>query len=124
MTVSDDLNARAAALQHKLRDVYGITGRDLGQSLRRARRVLPRHLRKAGAEISAAQAMAGHPKLERMIDLPRVTAIDAQLRAHLDAVDVADLRRGRWLTLAGRVAGYVLIVTVAFVIWMVWAGHL
>lgn len=124
MTVSDDLNARAAALQQQLRDVYGITGRDLAQSLARARRVLPRHLRKAGAQICAAQAMAGHPKLERMIDLPHLAAIEAQISAHLDAVDVADLRRGRWLAFAGRVAGVVLIVAAAFVAWMVWAGYL
>ncbi len=116
--------ARAAALQQKLKEVHGISGRSLGHSLARARRVLPRHLRKAGPEIIAAEAMVGHPKLEPMIDHARLTRIFDQLQAELDAVDLADLRRGRWLAAAGRAAFALLVGVAGFIVWMVWAGHI
>lgn len=124
MSLSEDLNKCALSVQQKLKEVYGISGHDLRQSLSRARRVLPRYLRKAGREIAQAQDLAGHPKLERMIDMERLIRIQANIDAHLDAVNVADLRRGRILTVLGRIAGYILIVGGAFISWMVWAGHL
>jgi hypothetical protein len=124
MTQAPDPAAQAAALQAKLREVHGISGRNLRQSLARARRVLPRHLRKAGLEIVEAEALVGHPKLERMIDGPRLAAIQKDFEANLDAVDVARMRSDRRLNMAARIAAYVLIVAGAFISWMVWAGHL
>lgn len=119
-----DPDAQAAALQAKLREVYGISGRSLPQSLKRARRVLPRRMRHAAQDIVAAQALMGHPKLERMIDSAHLAAVHDSIIAHLDTVDVQKMKWDRRLRLAAQIAAYVLIVAAAFISWMVWAGHL
>lgn len=124
MTTADDLSARAASLQQQLRDVHGIRGRDLAHSLRRARGVLPRRLRKMSGEVETALSCVGHPKLEPMIDGARLRGLCDQLKAELDAVDVKERRRTQLIGHAARSAFYLLCVGAAFISWMVWADYL
>ena len=124
MSDADDLRARSDALRQQLRDTFGVRGRDLDHALRRARRLLPRGMRQKGARLVEAQAMLGHPKLERMIDFAELRAAQEAISVHLDSIDVADARRGWWLSLAGVIAFNLIVVLAAFITWMVWAGHL
>lgn len=68
--------------------------------------------------------MIGHPKLEPMIDIARLTQLMSEIEARLDAVNVAEERKTRLIRVAARIASYVLFVLAAFVLWLVWAGHL
>lgn len=124
MTQADLLITRATALQQQLSDVHGLKGRNLAQALARGRRVVPKALRQGGLQIAQGVAMVGHPKLERMIDFDALAKHAEALSAHLDSVDVADIRRGRLLALAGRIAFYVIVVATCFMIWAVRSGHL
>lgn len=124
MTDIDDYLARTEALKQQLRDVHGIRARDLPGALRKARRDLPKALRKSGFEFAAARAMIGHPKLEMMMDFADLRARHDALSAHLDQVDVADVRRGRLLAMLGRLAFYFIVIVGGYITWAVWAGHL
>lgn len=124
MTDVDDLKARAGALKQQLRDVYGIRARDLAHALYKAQRVLPSSARQAGAQMVEGLAMIGHPKLERMVPFEELRAQHELISAHLDQIDVKDIRRGKWLALAGTLAFNLIVITVCFVLWLVLSGNL
>lgn len=124
MTNSEDIAAHIEELRRLLREVHGIRGRSLGQALGRSRRFLPRRIRKAGYRLAEVEPMLGNPKLEHMVDREALKAAYQTVARHLKSVDVADLRRGWLLGLAGAMAVNVIAVAVLFVIWMRWAGQL
>lgn len=124
MSDADDLKARGATLRQHLRETLGVKGRDLDHALRRARRQLPRGLRQAGTRIVEADAMLGHPKLERLVDYEARRADYAAFDAHLGSIDLADQRWGRFLELAAIVAFNLIVVTALFITWLVWSGYL
>ncbi len=124
MTDGDDIRARIDALRQQLREVHGIRGRTLHQALRRSKLFLPRHVRKEGLRLAEIEPLLGHPKLERMVDFDAARATHQAVARHLKSVDVADLRRGRLLGIAGAIAVNVIVVAVLFVVWLRWTGQL
>ena len=124
MTEAEDFHARVEALRAQLRAVHGIKGRDLAQAVKRSRRFVPRWARRMMLQLAAAEPLIGHPKLERQVDFAALKAAHEKVKAHLDTVDVADIRRGRFLAMAGLLSFNVIAVAVLFVLWMVWSGQL
>ncbi len=114
---------RDRALARVFEAQMGVKSRSLRQALRRAGRRLPRHLRKQGGVILQAQQLAGNPKLARQINMREVDQAYAAITNHLEAINVADERKGRWLNLAGIVAANFLIVVAAFVLWLWWFDY-
>lgn len=111
---------RDRALGRVFEAQLGVKSRNLPQALRKAGRRLPRHLRKQGAMILRAQQLAGNPKLARQIDKRALDKAYGAITNHLEAIDVADERKGRWLNFAGIIAANFLIVAAAFVLWLWW----
>ena len=124
MTDGEDLRARIEDLRLKLRQVHGIRGRDLGQAVRRSKLFLPRRIRKEALRLAEAEPLLGNPKLERTIDFAALHAAHRVVADHLNSVDVADLRRGRLLGIAGAMAVNVILVVVLFIVWLRWTGQL
>ena len=118
-----DMAARNTALTRLFRSQLGVKSRDLGHALGRAGRRLPRKFRKQGALILRTQRLAGNPKLARQINEVEVDQAYAALTSHLQSIDVADVRRGRFLSLAGIIAANFLLVVAAFVAWLWWTGY-
>jgi hypothetical protein len=104
MIDAHDLASRDKALTRVFEAQLGVKSRTFAGALHRAGRRLPRRLRKQGAVILNAQHLAGNPKLAQQIDARDVDRAYAEITAHLEAIDVADLRRGRLLGLAGIIA--------------------
>ncbi len=75
----------AEEISDLLRERLGVRGRDLQTLLRRARRKLPRHVRRAIAQIGEAAQLEAHPKLARRIDRAALEAAWQRARAHLQA---------------------------------------
>lgn len=123
MLTARDFDLRDRALARVFEAQLGVKSRSLGQALRRAGRRLPRHVRKQGAFILQAQALAGNPKLARQIDPRAVESAYADITAHLEAIDVADERKGRLLNLAGIIAANILLVAAGFVLWLWWFDY-
>lgn len=124
MQQSDQIRAWITLTEAQLYDVHRIRGRDLAHALRRARRVLPGPVRRAGAELAKAQKMLGHPQLERLLDADALGTAHEIVSEHLDSVDVADIRRSRLIRMAALLCFYVFFVAACFVIWMVRAQQI
>lgn len=114
---------RSQVLQKTFQRKLGVKSNSLGQALRRAGRRLPRGLRKEGAFLLRVQQLAGNPKLSRQIKSDRIDQAFDAITTHLEAIDLADARKGWWLDMAGRLAMNVLIVLVAFLVWLWWRGY-
>ena len=118
-----DIAGKAAEVQRLLQVKLGVKGRSLEHALNRAGHRLPRGARARGAEIVAAEKLAANPKLARRVDGAALNAAYDGLSAHLGAIDVADRRKGKLLSLAGSVAFNLLVVGVGFLVWLWWRGH-
>jgi hypothetical protein len=123
MITEKEITAKTQALQRQIKIKLGVSARDLEQALRRAGRRLPRRVRAQGARLVAAQKLAGHPKLVRQIDAQALTQAYDDVSGHLMAIDLADRRKARILGLAGAIALNLLIVMVAFLVWLWWRGY-
>lgn len=124
MARSDDIREKSSALKDQMRAVHGVRGRDLAQAAGRGKRLMPRGVRKDAQDVNEAMSKLGNPKLERMLDVREVRRAQARVQKHLDGVDVADRRKGFWLSIAGSVAFNILIVGGLFLGWLVWSGTL
>ncbi|WP_028958523.1 hypothetical protein [Sulfitobacter sp. 20_GPM-1509m] len=124
MTTHLTLDARTERLRDALDKALGVKGRTLAAALRKAGRRLPKQVRKQADVVLRAQAIDGHPKLRRTIDMAAVARAETDILAHLKTIDRADLRRGRLLGLAGVIVFNLIVVVALFVVWLVWSGHL
>ena len=124
MTTQLTLDARTERLRDALDKALGVKGRTLAAALRKAGRRLPKQVRKQADVVVRAQAIDGHPKLRRTIDMAAVARAETDILTHLKTIDRADLRRGRLLGLAGVIVFNLIVVVALFVAWLVWSGHL
>ncbi len=118
-----DIAAKSLAIRQQLEAKLGVKSRDLSQALRRAGRRLPRRVRAYGTVLADAEKLAGNPKLARQIDGGAVGDAYVHLTTHLRTIDVADARKGRILGIIGLIAFNLLLVIVAFIIWLWWRGY-
>ena len=114
---------KAEAVRALMEERLGVRGRDLSHALRKARRSLPRALRKQGAVLVAAERASQSPKTAKQIDREKMLVAYEVLTNHLRAINVNAMRRDRMLRLAGGIAFQVLLLGVAFVVLMWWRGY-
>lgn len=122
METPETINARAARLERGLQEAYGVKAKSLDKALRKTGRRLPRKLRAEAGRIVEAQGMCSNPKLAKRIDGVALDVAEARLSEYLAAIDRADARKGRIISIAATVAFNLLIVIVAFIVWLVWTG--
>ena len=98
-----------------LREKLGVRGRDLETRLRRAGRLLPRHVRRDALLIAQARAMQASPKLARMVDDAAVLRAFRACQDHLGAIDSWERRKTRIIGFLSANA-FNLVVTAGLVI--------
>ncbi len=123
MMDTKDITHKVETVQDLLTAKFGIKRRPLAQMMMKAGRRLPGRLHKRARVLSDAQALGGHPKLARQMDMAAVDQAYEDCVAHLTAIDVADRRKGRVLGIAGAIVFNLLIVLVGFVLWLWWRGY-
>lgn len=123
MITDKDMAAKSRKLRGLMQQKLDVRGRDLRQSLRRAGRRLPRRVRKSGAALMRAEMLAHNPKTARQIDEAQVAQDYDVMRSYLLDLDVADMRRARFLSLTGAVVANLILVAVLFVVWLWWRGY-
>jgi len=122
--ISDkDMAAKSHKLCGLMQQKLDVRGDDLRQSLRRAGRLLPRAVRRSGDALVRAHMLAQNPRTARQVDAAQVEKAYAHIRAHLEALDVAEMRKARILSVAAAVAANVIGVVVLFVCWLWWQGY-
>jgi len=107
-----------------LQDRLGIRGKGLNAKLRRAGRLLPRHVRRQGAVLVQAAQMQASPKMARMVDGEAVQKAYRACEDYLSGVDAWDRRKGRIIGILSTSALNLLAVAALFVAVLVWRGFL
>ena len=99
-----------------------ISGPTLAVRVKRANFRLPRHVRKAAAELVAAHQMAQSPKLRAQLDHDAIYRAYDLCLAHLLGLNRAQRRMSAILDTAARVAFALLAVIVLWVSVLHWRG--
>lgn len=124
MQMQQDIATRIGVVEDLLVDKFRVKKRGLRKMLARTGRRLPKAMHGRAELLLKAQKLAEHPKLSRQIDHAAVVKAQSELVAHLEAIDVSERRKGMLLNLAGDLVFKILLVAVAFVAWLWWAGYL
>lgn len=123
MKETGDIARRVETVQDLLTLKLGIKRQPFDRMLARAGRHLPRRIAGQAQVLAQAAQRAGHPKLARQLDSAAVERASTEVIAHLQAIDVADRRKGKLLGMAGVVAFNLLVVIVVFIVWLWWRGY-
>lgn len=95
---------------------------DLAGALKKARRRLPRRIFRQGMLLAEALPLLEHPKLQFTVDEPRLRGAAREVKAHLEAIDLADRRKGRVLDILASIAFALIIVFALTVAVLRWRG--
>ena len=119
----DTVTMRSDRLADLIEKRLGVRGRGLEAKLRKAGRLLPRWLRHEASRLVEAERLMAHPKLRMQTDPTTLDRAYRQCEKWLKAVDPAERRKGRVLAFLGVNAANLLIVSAAFIAYLVWAGY-
>lgn len=122
MSAPDELDQRIEGITQLLRDRLKLGGRDSEAALSKARRRLPRQLRRHADRLAGAVGLLAHPKLRQTLDHAALEQSAGALFDYLSAIDLADRRKGFWLGILGSIAFGVLSVFAMTVVVLVWRG--
>ena len=118
----NDLDRKSKTLERLFAAKLGLRRGPLDTRLRRARRMLPRPVRRDIATVVDAHRNASHPKLARQIPFEQVDTAYARAEAHLTSLSAWDRRWGATLGVLASIAASLLGVAVLLVIFLHWRG--
>ncbi|WP_322891786.1 MULTISPECIES: hypothetical protein [unclassified Yoonia] len=108
--MGSDIHIQIEEIRALIDQKLGVRARTFEAQVRKARRFLPRGLRRELIYVAQAQALVDNPKLQRMIDHQRLDAAYRNAVYHLQRIDVKERRRTAALNLAASIA-FGLLVT-------------
>jgi len=120
MIDTTEMARRVATLETLLAARHGCDRGPLAARVQAAGRLLPRGVRRDIYLVIQAAAAAGHPRLRLGFDAAKVSEAYGRAEAHLRAINVADRRKGRVLSVLGSMAFNLLAVFVLLVVVLVW----
>lgn len=120
----DEITSRTEEVRRLLHERLRIGGRSLDAQLPRARRVLPRAVMREARYLAQAAALAGNPKLLRMIDDTKLARAHVIVVDHLKTIDPGYQRRTRILNTTGIIALNLLIIGSALIGVLIWRGFI
>lgn len=120
VSTDDQIQTILALLREKL----GVRGADLGVALNRARNRLPRRIYRQAIALVQAAPLAAHPKLCQTLDHAALAAAATEVQTHLDAISVADRRKGWLLGMLGGLSFNLILALALLIAVLVWRGFL
>ncbi|WP_052261526.1 hypothetical protein [Ruegeria sp. ANG-S4] len=124
MSQEIDIQTRIAETILLLRKKLGLRDKTLSESVKRARRRLPRRIYKQALLLAKAEKMAEHPKLRLVLDTPMLEKASEEVQAHLTAINLADRRWGWFLSFLGSLAlGFLALSALALIV-LRWRGFI
>jgi hypothetical protein len=124
MVTAEYLDQRSDQLAQLIGERLGVRGKGLEAKLRHAGRLLPGWARREAARYVEAKQRMGHPRLMQQTDETALEAGYSRVEKWLKSVDPAERRKTRILGFLATNALNLLIITAAFIAWLVWSGHL
>jgi hypothetical protein len=122
MSAHDDLIARLDRLRPLFREKIGGTGASMERDARKKGHRLPRGMRRRARALARAEPMLAHPKLRLTQDAVQLNRQADVLEDYLNAIDLADRRKGWWLGMLGGMAFNILLVMILLVVVLRWRG--
>lgn len=115
---------RADEVAILMKKQMAIGGAGLALKLRRAGRLLPRHVRKDAQVLADAAELSENPKLRRMVDMAQIEKSHANCVKYLNKFDKSKRRMDTFLSVVAGMAFGLLIALGLFVTLLVWRGYL
>ncbi|MCK8482760.1 hypothetical protein MUY21_01805 [Aliiroseovarius sp. S2029] len=117
-----DIHACTDRLAQLLEQRLDIRGAGFETKLRRAGRLLPRHLRRDGDRLVEAMRLAQHPRLGRQLDQVRLEKAANAIEHYLLNFDAWDRRRGIAVSVSTSILTNILIVIALGLCLALWRG--
>lgn len=118
----------AASLEQDIEEIRALlkerehASGDLTAALKRARRRLPRRVYRQGLKLAAALPLLEHPRLRLTVEEKPLRGAAREVRAHLEQIDIADRRKGLWLSVLGSMGFSLLAAAALLVAVLRWRG--
>ena len=119
-----DLNVKTARLAQLMEERLDIRGAGFTAKVRRAGRLLPRHVREAAGLLIRALPLMDHPQLSRQMNPSELENAAHVVEAYLLDVDPWDRRRGIAVSWLSGLAFSLLVLAAAVVLVLMWRGYL
>lgn len=100
----------------------GVRGKSVSARFKRAGRLLPKRIHKAGRIIAEAESAVANPRLARLYDPSTLDAAFADVATFLKTIDPADRRRGKVLGLLGGMVFNLILLMGAVIALLYWQG--
>ncbi len=122
MSQEIDIQYRIAQTILLLRKKLGLRDKTLAESVKRAKRRLPRRIYKQALVLAKAEKMAEHPKLRLVLDTPALEKASQEVQEHLNAINLADRRWAAFLGVLGSLSFNLIALTVIALVFLWWRG--
>ncbi|MFN3662845.1 hypothetical protein [Yoonia sp.] len=120
--MASDIHNMVEEIRALLEQRLGVRARTFEAQVRKARRYLPRALRRELIYFAQAQALADNPKLQRMINRPRLEAAHRKAAYFLKRVDITQRHRIGALGIAASIAFGLLVTAIVALVVVVQRG--
>jgi hypothetical protein len=122
MATHDEIEGLIAGVTGEMHDKLRVGGADLHRTLSRTRRQLPHRIQRQARQLAEAEPLAAHPRLRRTLNAVALEAAASEVSKYLSGIDVANRRKGWWLSLLGGVAVNLLLLGALLVLLLRWRG--
>ncbi|WP_171125473.1 MULTISPECIES: hypothetical protein [unclassified Ruegeria] len=119
-----DIQTQIAQTVQLLRDKLGVHGKTLTESVKKAKRQLPRRIYKQAMLLAQAEQMAAHPKLRLVLDTPKLARASEEVQKHLGGMNLADRRMGWFLGMLSSLAFNLLVLSALLLAFLRWQGFI
>lgn len=120
--MATDIHMQVNEISTLLEQKLGLRARTFEAQVRKARRFLPRALRRELIYLAQAEPLADNPKLHRMIDRARLDAAHRNALAYLERIDIKEKRRTAALNVAASIAFGILVTAIVVIFVLVQRG--
>ncbi|CAD0185012.1 hypothetical protein RUESEDTHA_01897 [Ruegeria sp. THAF57] len=119
-----DIQTQIAQTVQLLRDKLGVHGKTLTESVKKAKRQLPRRIYKQAMLLAQSEQMAAHPKLRLVLDTPKLARASEEVQKHLGGINLADRRMGWFLGMLSSLAFNLLVLSALLLVFLRWQGFI
>ncbi len=121
--MTDQLIEDIEAMHQLLCDRERVSG-DLPNALNAARRSLPKRIYRQGCQVAEALPLLRHPRLKVIPDIAQVGAGVREVTEYLEAIDLADRRRGWFLGVMANIVFSLFLALGGALVLLRWQGFL
>ncbi|MBL4768986.1 MAG: hypothetical protein JKY94_14950 [Rhodobacteraceae bacterium] len=122
MTHPQAIQGLIAQTKALLREKLGVRASDMARAVAKAKRRLPGGVYKQALLLAKAEPLAAHPKLRLTLDAATLATAAGDVQQYLNAIDLADRRKGWILGMLGGLAFNMVLFLVLLVALLYWRG--